>query len=256
MSRFNNLEFGSAPQEEPRRDTVVRDEAFRIAEGLDLYQRGRYDLALRAYSRILEHNPASTYAWCAQVRMLIELGEPKEARLWAEKALERFPNHSELLAAKAICLARTGERGTALACSDTSIEQRGDTPYVWLARGEVLLARSDSGAPYCFERAFALNPRDWTLHWLAARIHAFYRRFALALRHARQALELAPERAVVWLEVGRCELALGLAGRAGESFAQARQLDAALPGLQAASDRRSADTFIRRLMRRTRALFS
>ena len=255
MSRFNNLEFGSAPREESRGD-AVRDESHFIAEGQNLYHSGRYDLALRAYSRVLEHNAANTQAWCAQVRMLLELGELREAKLWADKALERFPTDPELLAAKAIALARTGESGPALAFSDASVEERGDTPYIWLARGEVLLAREDSGAAYCFDRALALRPRDWALPWLAARIHAFYRRFALALRHARQAVELAPGQAVAWLECGRCELALGLAGRARESFAQAGQLDPSLPGLMEARDSAARDTFSDRLLRRARALFS
>jgi Flp pilus assembly protein TadD len=255
MSRFNNLEFGSASHEESRGD-AIKDEAHFLAEGQNLYHSGRYDQALRAYSRVLEHNAASTPAWCAQVRMLIELGELREAKLWADKALERFPTDPELLAAKAVVLARTGESGTALAFSDASVEERGDTPYVWLARGEVLLARDDSGAPYCFERALALRPRDWALHWLAARIHAFYRRFALALRHARQAVELAPGQAVAWLECGRCELALGLAGRACASLTQAGQIDAALPGLAEARDAAARDTFSDRLLRRARSLFS
>ena len=255
MSRFNNLEFGSAPREESRRE-AVKDEAWFLAEGRDLYESGRYDLALRAYSRALEHNAAAPQAWCAQVRMLVELGELREAKLWADKALERFPTDPELLAAKAVALSRTGESGPALAFSDASVEERGDTPYIWLARGEVLLAREDSGAPYCFERALALRPRDWNLHWLAARIHVFYRRFALALRHARQAVELAPDRAVAWLECGRCELALGLAGRARESFAQARQLDALLPGIAEAQEAATRYSFSDRLLRRVRAFFS
>ena len=36
------------------------------------------------------------------MRMLIELGEFREAKLWADKALERFPHEPELLAAKAV----------------------------------------------------------------------------------------------------------------------------------------------------------
>ncbi|MEY4489409.1 MAG: hypothetical protein RIQ79_1917 [Verrucomicrobiota bacterium] len=255
MSRFNNLEFGSESREEPRRE-VIMDEAYHLAEAVKLYQSGRYDPALRAYSKVLEHNLANAHAWCAQIRMLTELGELREAKLWADKALERFATDPELLAAKAVCLARTGEPGPALAFSDASVEEKGDTPYIWLARGEVLLSRNDSGAPYCFERALALRPRDWTLHWLAARIHVFYERFALALRHARQALELAPEMAVVWLEVGRCELALGLTARARESFLQARQIDVALPGLLEAFEHGERDTFSSRLFRRVRALFS
>jgi len=188
--------------------------------------------------------------------MLVELGELREAKLWADKALERFPTDPELLATKAVCLARTGEPGPALAFSDASVEERGDTPYIWLARGEVLLSRGDSGSPYCFERALGLAPRDWSLHWLAARIHCFYSRFALALRHARKAVELAPDVAVIWLEIGRCELALGLSGRAGESLALARQLDATLPGLDEAIGDGNNDTLFGRLFRRVRALFS
>ena len=87
--------------------------------------------------------------------MLIELGEFREAKLWADKALERFPNEPELLAAKAVALARSGDLQGALSFSDASIEERGDTPYVWLARGDVLLARAEARADYCFEKAAA-----------------------------------------------------------------------------------------------------
>ncbi len=255
MSRFNNLELGPIDREENRGDPL-RDEAWHLADATGLYQNGRYDLALRAYSRVLEHNAANTHAWCAQVRMLVELGEYREAKLWVDKALERFPKDPELLAAKAVVLARVGEPGAALAFSDAAFEERGDSPYVWLARGEVLLSRDDSGAPYCFERALSLRPRDWMLHWLAARIHAFYRRFAQALAHARRAVELAPERAVAWLEVARLELALGLSGRARESLAQAGQLDPALPGLHQITMAITDTGPFSRLFRRLRSRFA
>lgn len=255
MSRFNNLELGPVDRDDNRGD-AVRDEAWHLSEATGLYQNGRYDLALRSYSRVLEHNAANTHAWCAQVRMLVELGEYREAKLWVDKALERFPKDPELLAAKGVVLARAGEPGAAMAFSDASFEERGDTPYVWLARGEVLLSRDDSGAPYCFERALALRPRDWTLHWLAARIHAFYRRFAQALAHARRAVELAPERAVAWLEVARLELALGIAGRARQSLAQAAQLDAALPGIHELTLSIADTGAFSRLLRRFRSRFA
>lgn len=255
MSRFNNLELGPIDRDENRGD-AVRDEAWHLSEAAELYQSGRYDLALRAYSRVLEHNAANTHAWCSQVRMLVELDELREAKLWVDKALERFPKDPELLAAKAVVLARTGEPGAALAFSDAAFEERGDTPHVWLARGEVLLSREDSGAPYCFERAFALRPKDWMLHWLAARIHAFHRRFALALAHARRAIELAPERAIAWLEVARGESALGLSGRARQSLAQAAQLDHALPGLHSLTLELADTGLVSRLLRRLHSRFA
>jgi len=157
--------------------------------------------------------------------MLIELGEFREAKLWADKALEQFPHEPELLAAKAVALARSGELQGALAFSDASIEERGDTPYVWLARADVLMARAEKRADYCFEKALLLAPRDWFFAWLAARIRFFYKQFALALKLVQQAVEWNTTHFVLWLELGRCQQAVGLIGLAKNSFLQARELN-------------------------------
>jgi tetratricopeptide (TPR) repeat protein len=161
--------------------------------------------------------------------MLIELGEFREAKLWADKALERFPHEPELLAAKAVALARSGDLQGALVFSDSSIEERGDTPYVWLARGDVLLAREEQRADYCFEKALLLAPRDWFVTWLAARIRYFYQQFALAMKLLQQAVEWKGDHFLLWLELGQCQQALGLVGAARDSFGLARQLN---PGCQ------------------------
>src|SRR5690606_28254322 len=89
----------------------------------------------------------------------------------------------------------------------------------------VLLARREKRADYCFDKALSIAGNHWLVLWLAARIQAFYHHFARGLKLARQALSLEPDRAVLWLEVGRCELALGLPEQAQRAFAQARELD-------------------------------
>jgi tetratricopeptide (TPR) repeat protein len=157
--------------------------------------------------------------------MLIELGEFREAKLWADKALERFPNEPELLAAKAVALGRSGDLQGALAFSDASIEERGDTPYVWLARGDVMLARKEPRADYCFEKALLLAPRDWFVAWLAARIRFYYQQFVLALKLLQQAIEWNTGHFLLWLELGQCQQALDLIGPAKNSFLQAQQLN-------------------------------
>jgi tetratricopeptide (TPR) repeat protein len=157
--------------------------------------------------------------------MLIELSEYREARLWADKALERFPNEPELLAAKAVALGRSGDLQGALAFSDASIEERGDTPYVWLARGDVMLARKEHRADYCFEKALLLAPKDWFVAWLAARIRYYYGQFVLALKLLQQAIEWNAGHFLLWFELGQCQQALGLIGPAQNSFLQAQQLN-------------------------------
>lgn len=224
MSRFSHLEFGEPGRERPA-SAGPTDEARLLAEADAAFRRGEFELALRHFARVLEFNPHNASAWTGQIRMLLELDEPGEARLWADKALERFPREPDLLAAKAVALARDGDPDAALVFSDAAIEERGDSPYVWLARGDVLLARRERRADYCFDRALSAGRGDWLWSWLASRIHFCYQRFARALQLAKQALALDATQAVVWLQLGRCQTALGLPAAATLSLDHARQLN-------------------------------
>jgi len=225
MSRFNNLEFGGQfDDEQSQSQPLIKDEAYYQQEAQAAFESGDFERALRSYAKVLEHNPQNTTAWTGQVRMLIELGEFREAKLWADKALEQFPHEPELLAAKAVSLARLGDVKSAMAFSDAAVEERGDTPYIWLARGDVLLAAKRRQATFCIEQAIA-RAHGWFTHWLASRIYHYYKKFSLALQMAQQALALDAARSVVWLQLGYCQTALGLTVQATESFEQVRQLD-------------------------------
>ncbi|MBN8248042.1 MAG: tetratricopeptide repeat protein [Verrucomicrobia bacterium] len=234
MSRFGNLEFESPEQfgaTEPREE---RDAAYWMTSGESAFAGADFDLALRHFSRVLEHDPMVVGAWAGQVRSLMELGEFREARVWADKALERFATAPELLAAKGAALGRLGDLDTAIAFSDASLEERGDTPYVWLARGDVLLARRERRAEYCFERACAMAPDQWLVAWLAGRIRQVHGQFAAALTLARRAAAMAPDRWVVWMLCGECQRGLGLTDHALVSFQQVLDLN---PDCRAAADR-------------------
>lgn len=252
MSRFGNLEFGDSPKNDLHspQQSGVKDEPFYLKEAAELFESGRFEQALRSYAKALEQNPRSAAAWTGQVRMLIELGEFKEAKLWAEKALAIFPREGELLAAKAVALARGGDGKAALAFSDASMEVEAGTPYIWLARGDVLLARKEKRADYCFEKALLLARDHWLWPWLASRIHLFYRQSAQALKLAQQALALDAARAIVWQQLGRCEAALGLSSKAQQSIERARELDRDCPELEKLSIDLSRETFFSRMLRR------
>ena len=225
MSRFGNLEFKPEFDGEAEVRPALKDEAYYLNEARDAVIGNRFEQALRSFSKVLEFNPQNASAWTGQVRMLIELGEFHEAKVWADKALERFPKEPELLAAKGVALGRSGDLNEAIAFSDASIEERGDTPYIWLARGDVLLARKERRADYCFDKAIALAGADWTVRWFVSRIYHFYRQFSIALKFAQDALGLDSTRAAIWLQLGQCQMALGLAVAARNSLMQAQQLD-------------------------------
>jgi tetratricopeptide (TPR) repeat protein len=255
MSRFGNLEFDPKFEGEFRESATLRDENFYVAAARGAFESADFERALRGYAKVLEFNPQNLVAWTGQVRALIELGEFREAKLWADKALERFPRAPELLAAKAVALGRSGDLEEALALSDASIEERGDTPYLWLARGDVLLARKEPRADYCFDKALTLAPGDWVIPWLAARIRYFYKQFAAALKLLQQAIELNTTHFLLWLQLGTCQLALGLTGPAQRSFEQARQLNPQCHEAQLGLARVSAAGFWTRLAGAWRSLF-
>jgi tetratricopeptide (TPR) repeat protein len=255
MSRFGNLEFDREFEGELRETESPQSEAHFLAGARKAFEDGEYEKALRWFAKVLEFNPQNTTAWTGQVRALIELGEFREASLWANKALETFPREPELLAAKAVALGRSGELEEAIAFSDASIEERGDTPYVWLARGDVLLAREESRADYCFEKALALAPGDWVTAWLAARIRFFYKQFVAALKLLQQAIELNTTHFLLWLQLGQCQLALGMAGPAERSFQQARQLNPQCDAARLGSGQAAASGLGQRLRGVWRRLF-
>ena len=232
MSRFGKLELDAGPAATQSAQTGRGADHWH-AEARAAFARAEFEPALRLFARVLEYDPQCVAAWTGQVRALIELGELREARLWADKALERFPEAPELLAAKAVVLGRLGESEDALALSDASLGGQGDSAYVWLARGDVLLARREQRADHCFERARSVAPGDWLIPWLIARIRQFYRQFAAALKAVQDAVALAPGEAVLWVANGQCQLALGLREPAKVSFGQALQLT---PGNRSAQE--------------------
>ncbi len=232
MSRFGNLEFdsehhlpGSERSERQGQASSLKDEEHFLAQAQEALERGRFELALRMFARVIEFNAKLPVAWTGQVRMLIELGEFEEARIWADKALAFFPEEPELLAAKAVALGRLGDLDGAISYADAAVESQANTPYIWLARADVLLARNEKRAEYCFERAIALAQNNWLILWLASRIQAFYRHFARALKLAQQAIAIDAARAVLWMECAEAQVALGLADQGRNSFEQARELD-------------------------------
>jgi tetratricopeptide (TPR) repeat protein len=80
-------------------------------------------------------------------------------------------------------------------------------------------------ADYCFDKALLLAPKDWAVAWLAARIRHYHQQFAVALKLLQQALEWNSAHFLLWLELGRNQLALGLVGPATVSFQRARELN-------------------------------
>ncbi|MHC4218641.1 MAG: tetratricopeptide repeat protein [Planctomycetota bacterium] len=259
--RFRHLEIHEQQQEQ--RPEVRADEQEdvgtprRTAEhdmrlAVDATRLGRFETALQLYTRALRESRGLIPAWVGQVQMLIELGEPAEARLWCDKALELFRNNGELLAVKARACARLGDRRAAMACSDAALASPGSSPARWQARGEVLLARDARRARDCFERSLAETESDWFDRVIIARIHLYYDRATAALEHARAAVGLKPSHVYCWYVVGQCQEAIGWFDQAEESYERCLELAGDYREASVALDAVRSRTFGQVMWRRLR----
>ena len=220
--RFTNLEF-----EEERRHEFEAGETLRpreqvarefLAQADHEYRWGRFEAALRHYTRALREDRTCIAAWVGQVQMLVQLDECHEARVWSDKALELFRGNGELLAAKAQAGARLNDFKTALACSDSSLQAAGSSPWRWIVRGETLLAKGEPRYEECFQKALAEPAADWFERVIIARVYVFHERLTNALCFLKESLELQPTHGYIWFEMGRCQKALSLESAARVSF--------------------------------------
>lgn len=228
MGRFSNLEFEGREErrEERRAEESPRDEKYYLAMAHDSFRDGKFEDALRYYSRSLEFDAKLADAWLGQVQALIELEEANEARVWADKGLEQFRDHAELLAAKGVACGRLGDLDKAAALSDASLEQKGESAYRWRARGDVLMARRDRNEEFCFSKALtAAGPKDAWEPLAIGRVYLHYGKWAPAVRHLEASVDRNRQSAFAWVELGRGLEKLGMAERARQAYSNARDID-------------------------------
>jgi len=212
MDRFSQLEFGEVgPERKRQQGEPIRDADYFHKDAVKCWLAGDFELALRNYSRVLEKNSIFFDAWVGQVLMLIELEEYREAVIWADKALELFPEHPELLAIKAVACSRDAKVEKAIAYSDNSISKDNITPRVWLARAEVLLNRKGPVAENCISKAVSIAGRNASIIKLeAARLLKKKRDYSAAIGYLNEVVKEFPKSALAWYELGCCQAKLGL----------------------------------------------
>lgn len=253
--RFANLEFDNQQHAEQRELETRMQQCTRadaagtlLTQATHEYRWGQFESALRLYTRALREDRTLIPAWVGQVQMLVQLGECHEARLWSDKGLELFRNNGELLAAKAQATARLNDFKSAMACSDASLAAPGSSPWRWIARGEVLLARRQKFAAECFQKAVAEPAAEWFDHVVIARIQLYYGRVTNALHALKQAVELEPTHGYVWYEMGNCQRTLGLVPAAAESYQRCLDLRAdCVEARRALESLSSGSSFLARL---------
>lgn len=226
MARFDKLEFDQdLPAERKSGDDlpVSKDESYWLNLADEHRRGGKYENALRFYSRALELDKSLVVGWVGQVQMLVHLAEYPQAELWSQKALELFPSNPELMAGQAQARCRIGDLHKAQALCDGALKQKGATAYRWLVRGEIMVARKQTADRHCFDKAEQTD-RDWLVPLEAALIYLHYAVPTKAQQRASQAVQRAPDAYYGWYVQGLCQSRIGFASAARASFERCLEL--------------------------------
>jgi len=212
MARFSQLEFDETYPE--RKKTLsgepIRDAKYFYKEAIRSQLAGDFELALRNYSRTLEKNRMIFEAWVGQTLMLIELGEYKEAIVWADKALENFPDQSELFAVKALAYWRDSQPEKAIDSSDISVSKNNVTSRVWLIRAEIMFNRKSTVAESCMSKAISLAGKEIGIIRLdTGRLLKNKKNYFAAIEHLNEVIRIFPQSPLAWYELGCCQSELG-----------------------------------------------
>ncbi len=216
MGRFDNLEISVNKQEAESGNPLqqgplgpVYDEKQFMASAEEKFWTGDFESALIYYSKALRENNAIEQAWLGQVRCLIQMKEYKEALIWVDKALDKFPESAELLAAKSIVLSRTGSRKTAMEFSDATLKMKRDSEFIWLSRGDVLLDANTKNAKFCLDKALEYGKNDWRTFTAVGNVYQDHERYRNALTYYLKAAEINESNPWLWVLIGVCRGEIG-----------------------------------------------
>jgi len=232
--RFTNLELdgpkgGSKPGnvnkslsgKVRRTGAEIRDVQYYMRQALKYEMAGFHEQALRAYSAALGENPLFLDAWVGQLLMLVQLEEYSETRLWADKALEKFPDNPCILAVKSVAVYRMGFHNEAKNYCDLAVRAKGESEIVWLCRGELMLIGSHPTSEACFRKALNTSKNKSVIHLRIGEVYLRYRKYSLALISLQHASSSMPNAAWAWYLLGTAQEKLGLFSQAQISFKQA-----------------------------------
>jgi tetratricopeptide (TPR) repeat protein len=228
VARFDKLEFddlGDDSDQQPLQEEVVseKDEHY-WSKLADTHRReGNYENALRFYSRALEIEKSMVDLWVGQVQMLVLLSEYAQASMWANKAMELFPSHGDLLASRAQAVCRQGNQKQATSLSDSALTGRGETAYQWQVRGELMVVTKQKSDRHCFDKAQIISS-DSLVPLESGLIYMHHRQYVKAQQRLQVALEKKPDSHYAWYLMGVCQRKLGLADTATRSLQRCMEL--------------------------------
>jgi|GEM_PF-2091819 len=167
--------------------------------GVIYSQKGKHEIAVKIYDRIIQLNPDADKAWLSKGVELKVLGEYGEALEHIDKSISINPEVEHAWAEKCNVLAYLGRNEEALICYEKLINSNPKNELHWANKGKVLvdLGRYDE-ALECYERAIEINPNNDRLWFNKAGVFERLDKYDEALVCLDKAIDINPNNERSW----------------------------------------------------------
>lgn len=164
-----------------------------LARAQTLAQVSRWAECAQTAGEIIAHEPDNAAALSLMARCQLGLGNAREAKTWAERAIAADPNAEWPHRLRSVAAETLGEKREARAAALESVRLAPHLPETHTALAQAELANRHFGAARtAAERALALDPTDPGAHNALGMIALRLRRAKEAEGHFRSALALDP----------------------------------------------------------------
>ena len=200
-----------------------------LNRGIDLYYKGKYELALKAFDKSIELEPNYSYAFFNKGVILGELGRCEEALKAFDKVIVLKPDYADAWYNKGLALDKLGRYEEALKSYDKAIVLKPDFVIAWNNKGTILnkLSRYEE-ALKAFDKATELKP-DYVDAWSNKGVSLCkLGRYDEAIKVCDKAIELKPDDANAWYNKACAYSLKGDKENTLKSLSKAIELDAKL----------------------------
>lgn len=194
-------------------------------KGDEEYFVGNFEKSIKYYSKSLQLENSRIDAWIGQINALIAIRQYKEADLWAGQGLMLFPENADLIALRGVTYALKGFLKRAIGSSDFSLN-KGNSPTVWISRGEILLIAQNKNSFFCFEKAMELGgSNDWKIPMQIGMIFHRHRMYSSALKYLTKAGSFNSTNFYLWYLIARCNYHLDFKEKANAAVKRAIEIN-------------------------------
>jgi tetratricopeptide (TPR) repeat protein len=147
--------------EYPNLKKEQKNDSLLVSEGIQYFENGDNDSALKLFNKAIEINPKNSVAYNYKGDIFFRLQKYEESIKWYDEALNINPYYIDVLKDKSLSLEKLGKYDMALECFNTILDKNPNNIQYWNYKGSILLkTRKYNEAIKCYNKVIDIESNN------------------------------------------------------------------------------------------------